>query len=330
MSAQEIFNQARQLHNDKNFIEAEKLYRVLYNVCNDSLVLNHFLGLVLIAQKRTEEGLQHLKSAITIAENNNASTSTKDQITCDIANVILPSDHYFVSIETLATKLQPRGYLEIGVNTGDSLALIKSPTEAIGIDPSPKVSNPSDNARIYTLTSDEFFDNRCLAENHPDFKIDIGFIDGLHSFFQVIKDFINVEHHAHPGSIILIHDIYPPTRWAAAPTHNGGFWAGDGWKLFYFLQKFRPDLDISVVRAPPTGLGVVHNISPSNTTLRDALTAIIQEAEGLTFSVFEEQVLPRLRVVNTIEESVDISSWQDGPKQNQSWFDRTLGHSAGS
>lgn len=310
MTAQEIFDKATGLKMAGKFAEAEQQYRLLNDAFSQNLLVNHALGQILISMDRKDEALQFLQSAMKIALETDTPGATKDQITTDIASIMFPAPSYYDAIDRVASKLTPRGYLEIGVNTGESLALIKPPTLAIGIDPAPRVAGVAENASLYVMTSDDFFDGGHLARNHPDFKLDLAFIDGLHSFHQVIKDFINVEKNAAPSSIILIHDLYPPTRWAATPEHNGGFWAGDGWKLFFFLKKFRPDLDIAVLGAPPTGLTVIRRLSPDNHVLESALPSIMEDADDMDYSIFKYCIRPELKVANSIDELVDFSSGQ--------------------
>ena len=69
-----------------------------------------------------------------------------------------PGPDYREILALLHRLLQPARYLEIGVNTGKSFALAKSPTRAVGVDPEPRVTridNP--NANLVKATSDAFF-----------------------------------------------------------------------------------------------------------------------------------------------------------------------------
>src|SRR5581483_1506320 len=103
--------------------------------------------------------------------------------------------------------LQPRVYVEIGVEVGNSMALARPPTIAIGIDPEPRIDRPFEaDTRIFRLTSNEFFrsiDLRAIVGGRPTF--DLAFIDGQHTFDQALRDFINLERLAHPESVVLVH-----------------------------------------------------------------------------------------------------------------------------
>ena len=57
------------------------------------------------------------------------------------------------------------------------------------------MSSSSADATIYELTSDEFFARYDLSEllGGP---VELAFIDGLHLFEQVLRDFVNLERHS--------------------------------------------------------------------------------------------------------------------------------------
>ncbi|MFN3075487.1 MAG: class I SAM-dependent methyltransferase [Alphaproteobacteria bacterium] len=309
LTFEEMFNTARKHQDEGEFVEAEEIYRRLLKVDRDPMAINYYLGLALLATRRAEEALPHLQTAMRVAEESGATDRVKNTISLQVANAVFPGTGYYQIIEKLGAELKPRGYLEIGVNTGVSLALIKAPAVAIGVDPEPRVAHLNDNAVVYPLTSDAFFEQGLVARNHPGFKLDLAFIDGLHAFFQVLRDFINIEAMAEKNAIVLLHDIYPPTRWSASPTHNGGHWAGDGWKIFFFLHRLRPDLELSLIRAHPTGLGVVRHLNPADTVLREHYGAVVAEAAGMDYSYFETY-LPEIRVVDHIEDVVDFAGWR--------------------
>jgi hypothetical protein len=101
---------------------------------------------------------------------------------------------YLEFLRLLATRLSPRSYLEIGTRTGASLAQVKC--DAICVDPRFEFgSRPAMGRKrtfLYQMTSDEFF-----AKNDPRAVfprgIDLAFLDGLHRFEYLIRDFVGTE-----------------------------------------------------------------------------------------------------------------------------------------
>ena len=90
-----------------------------------------------------------------------------------------------------------------------------------------------------------------MAENEiKNRKFDLIFIDGLHLFEQVLKDFINSVNHINTGGVIVIDDTVPIDEFSALPSqkdcyrliiesgrHNDGSWQGDVYELIYPCLK---------------------------------------------------------------------------------------------
>lgn len=148
--------------------------------------------------------------------------------------------------------LQPRNYLEIGVQTGGSLNLARCP--AIGIDPAPLVpAGPSQ--MIYSVTSDEFFaSSDCLLEK----PIDLIFIDGMHLFEFALRDFMNVQILANERTVVVIDDVMPYNEAIATREQPPGDWTGDVWKLVEILDEYTSDT--CLVDVTPTGVLLAWNV----------------------------------------------------------------------
>src|SRR5437868_843799 len=106
-------------------------------------------------------------------------------------------------------------------------------------------------------------------------EIDPAFIDGLHLFEQALRDFIHIERHAAQRSVLLFHDCLPLNRLTASRTRATGFWTGDVWKIVPILKTRRPDLDVFVIPAYPTGLAVVTWLDPSSRALEENFDSIV-------------------------------------------------------
>lgn len=185
--------------------------------------------------------------------------------------------HHF--LRRLHELVSPDRYLEIGVQTGTSLALAHDHTTVVGVDPAPQVDREvrrRPNVEIYPQTADDFFAgiNRSHART-PAF--DLAFIDGMHLIENVVRDLANVEEWMRPGGIIAIDDVLPYDPSIAGRVPLPGDWAGDVWKIWPILAKWRPDLTITMVDVAPTGLMVLQHLDPDNgpATLRGFYDAII-------------------------------------------------------
>jgi tetratricopeptide (TPR) repeat protein len=193
-----------------------------------------------------------------------------------LSSVMFPGPPYRVVIEHLHRLLQPATYLEVGLETGKTFALAAATRIAVGIDPHPeKVVVPaSPNSRIYQMTSDEFFSREHAGAVFDGQAIDLAFIDGLHWFEYVLRDFANVERWCAPASTILLHDCLPIATVAAQRERASTFWVGDTWKALECLLEYRPDLHIHVVPTGPSGLVIVRHLDPRSTVLSDRMPEI--------------------------------------------------------
>lgn len=177
-------------------------------------------------------------------------------------------------IAGLHQALKPALYLEIGVESGVSLSLAKC--KAIGVDPMPRIRHKiPDSTEVVKATSDVFFEtraNECLMSG-----VDLSFIDGMHLFEYALRDFINVEKYSKASSVAIMDDILPCHPAQAERLRRTRAWTGDVWKVYFILKSYRPDLDIELVDAFPTGLMLIKNLNSSSSVLEDNYQIIIDK-----------------------------------------------------
>ncbi len=191
------------------------------------------------------------------------------------AEVVRGAQEYRETLRYIHERFAPNVYLEIGVRHGFSLRLARART-IIGIDPMPelRVGLP-DRAHVVATTSDEFFatqSGQVLRE-----PIDLAFVDGMHHFEFALRDFMNIERHATPASIVIFDDVFPNHPLQARRERQSGVWTGDVWKIVPCLRKYRPDLNLLLLDASPTGLLIVTNLHPTNVALKQNYEAILGE-----------------------------------------------------
>jgi len=205
-----------------------------------------------------------------------------------LAALSLPGAHYLDVLSMIHSHLRPRTYLEIGVDTGQSIALAQPETRAIGVDPEPKIARrPGPRITIFPVTSGEYFATHDVRVDFGGLPIDLAFIDGMHRFEFGLQDFINIEKYCSPQSTILIHDCYPLTRLTAERERQTAFWSGDTWRLVLLLRKYRPELSVNVIATMPTGLGVVRGLDSASNVLQERLEEIVREFLALDYSVLD-------------------------------------------
>lgn len=161
-------------------------------------------------------------------------------------------------INLLCSSIDAKSYLEIGCNTDEVFNNVNCPHK-IGVDPA--------NGGNRRMTSDEFF-----AINNETF--DVIFIDGLHYYTQVKKDYKNAIRCLNDGGFIVFHDMLPLVeRWTVVPIPDNlatfGCWTGDVWRMAFDLVR-EPDIEFDLVLID-MGCGVVKkgtqnalDISPEN------------------------------------------------------------------
>jgi hypothetical protein len=213
---------------------------------------------------------------------------------------LLPMPGYRRVLEALHRLERPRNYLEIGIGGGSSLQLAGRHTFCVGVDPAPNISGEiAERHQIERMASDDFFAGSRMQELFGSVPIDMAFIDGMHLFEYALRDFMNVEQHSHKETLVVVHDFLPcdmrsASREAPGP---GKRWAGDVWKLLLVLTDHRSDLEVCLLNAPPSGLGLVRRLDPFNTTLRRSYEALLAEYGSLSDADWEERqqkLVPRL------------------------------------
>ncbi len=234
-------------------------------------------GQVLLALRHHGEASAALRHAMALG--------TDIEILDLLAEAMFPGPRYRDHLAALHEWLRPERYLEIGVFKGETLALARPGTQAIGVDPAPR----PEAARAYAAATTilRMTSDACFANDAPQIagKIDLAFIDGLHLFEQVLRDVINVERCCQPGSVIVLHDTLPVAQAATARLRRTSHWCGDVWKIVPCLRRHRPDLAMLTIPTHPSGLTLITRLDPScgtpfARTLADRFDEVVAEWVG--------------------------------------------------
>lgn len=214
-----------------------------------------------------------------------------------LADLRMTGPFYYDWLERLYTEFKPGTVIEIGVYNGLSLSKLTAPTMAIAIDPSPKASvTLSAETHVFPETSDAFFARGGADALMAGRRLGFGFIDGLHTFEQVLRDFANLERHCGPGSVLLLHDTAPLDEPTQAVPPATQFHTGDVWKIVPALTALRPDLDAFTIATPWTGLTVVTGFGHA---ARDPswIATAADRFGGMAFAELERSFEDTLRLV---------------------------------
>jgi hypothetical protein len=229
---------------------------------------------------------------------------------------------YHIVLSWFHRYLRPRSYLEIGTFTGDSLK--HATCASVAVDPRFHVTSDIVGAKpklmLFQMGSDAFFRDTSPRDilGAP---VDLVFLDGLHQYEALLRDFINVEKHCRRNSVIVMHDCLPTDLYYARRDPNGmreraatisspEWWAGDVWKTVAILKKARPELRIHAFDAPPTGLVCVTNLDPTSTLLEDDYFNLVEPfadpaPDAANFAAYHETV--GVRSTREIERAEDMA-----------------------
>jgi hypothetical protein len=195
----------------------------------------------------------------------------------------------------LGASLDCRTYFEVGTDRGDTLNGFRCDT--VCVDPHFQVNQNvlvgKKKTFFFQMTSDEFFDNYDLRTFMPRGP-DVVFLDGLHLFENLLRDFINTEKSCHYQSVIALHDCLPLNermaerefRFGEDEDGTGAWWTGDVWRLLLVLKKYRPDLRVRIFDCPPTGLTVCTRVDYTSRALSDHYSKIIDEFATISLASF--------------------------------------------
>lgn len=213
---------------------------------------------------------------------NNEDISTSDDADHSAA---ICGESYSAFINTLHLSLKPKTYFEIGTLNGDTLRLANA--ASVAVDPYFRIDGDvvgrKPSCMLFQQSSDDFFASHNTSQLFGA-PIDLAFLDGMHLFEFLLRDFMNTEKHCRKNSIILLHDCLPPGFFMTvrdpsdpllAKSRFAQWWTGDVWKVIPVLRSYRPDLSITMFGCPPTGLVSITNLDPASQTLDRAYADIL-------------------------------------------------------
>ncbi len=168
-------------------------------------------------------------------------------------------------IQSLLDLFPDPAYLEIGVDEGATFHGLRAGRK-VAVDPAFKFRPPADGDGTVSYreaTSDAYF-----ADLRPDApKFDVIYVDGLHTFEQVLRDLLNAIDRLSAAGVIVLDDILPNSYHASLPSLDEAFrvrnyvadrqnqpglkadttWMGDVYKAAFFVRGFLQSFSMATV-----------------------------------------------------------------------------------
>ena len=154
------------------------------------------------------------------------------------------------------------------------------------------------NSKFFEITSDVFFKKNSKLFFYK--KIDVAFVDGLHTYEQALKDIENCLKYLEDGGVIVVHDCNPLSRASVCRSQDeaqktegwNGSWNGDVWKTIAHLRSVRDDLNIFVLNTDH-GLGIIRKSG-----LENKLKLSVDEIKNMSYKDLDKD---RINILNLKE-----------------------------
>ncbi len=215
-------------------------------------------------------------------------------------------------IQAIIDCKRAKTYLEIGVESGDVFLKVKA-SKKIAVDPEITITKKSRFRSIfknifnifnkyYEMTSDVFFETKA---SFLKYRLDVVFIDGLHTYGQSLKDVENCLKLLNDNGVIIMHDCNPLSASSACPALSWehaeslkldgwtGEWSGDVWKTIAYLRSTQKKLNVFVLDCD-YGLGIITKGIPENMLKYSKV-----EIEKLSYEDLEKNRSQILNLKNT-------------------------------
>lgn len=158
--------------------------------------------------------------------------------------------HHTNLLNALIEKYSLNSYLELGINNpANNFDLISingvgAYPKKVAVDPA-YTGWPFLTGHFQNMTSDEFFkmhivDSTTKCGECYEFteKFDLIFIDGLHTAYQVKRDFENSLNCLSDNGFILIHDVLPENEAGTKVPRETRIWWGDVYKFAMTIHQY--------------------------------------------------------------------------------------------
>jgi hypothetical protein len=152
-------------------------------------------------------------------------------------------------VNFFSDRIEQAKYLEIGVHKGETFFSVRA-AQKVAVDPHFAFEG-SDLRLMPNCIFHETYSDRYFSEFAAGEVFDIIFVDGLHTFEQTLRDFLSAGQILSRSGVIIIDDVHPDgyfetlsieerAAFAAFPIVHTTGWAGDVYRLRFFIEMFMP------------------------------------------------------------------------------------------
>lgn len=297
-----LLGYARLLVAKQNFDQAVQMAERLESLHGADPDAQFIMALVAKHEGRFNEALTHCEKALSLRED----FLDVHQI---LSSIVMVGPTHGDIIRRAHKIKQPKTYLEIGIETGNVLALASAAQRSIGVDPSPRLSAKlGPNTQVFKETSDAFFTSHA-AQLFSEERIDMCFIDGMHEARFAFRDFVNAEKWSNPDGVIFMHDVFPINEAIQRPVRDTCFWAGDVWKSLMAIMSFFPDLTVTTLSSPPAGIALITGLNPERDVQPETVWEAYRFMQNFVYADIEQSKSSALNVKEiTLDDLEDLMS----------------------
>ena len=198
-------------------------------------------------------------------------------------------------------------YLEVGVEDGFTFHAIKA-ARKVAVDPLFRFEVPSarmaNDLEYHQITSDAYFGARSAADK----KFDVIFLDGLHTFEQILRDVLNAVECLADDGVIVVDDVWPVSYAASLPgiadmqrvransPDGSEAWMGDVYRVVKFVSTFMQSFRFACTDEDPWQMVMWHGVRKDvpQRQVRDiaemSYAELLAQKDGMNFRPLAEIV----------------------------------------
>ena len=222
-----------------------------------------------------------------------------------LVHAAMPGATTLEVLEELHETLSPSTYVQLGVRRGAALRSVGIATRCVVVASGAKIDldvvGPDE---YYPMPSKAFFNHHDLRHLLGGDAVGLAFLRSPSSYEVLLEEFIAIERHVGPRSVIVIEGTYPVESKSAHRRKRADYWVGDRWKLVPILKAYRPDLYLQTLPAAPGGLTLVTGLDAESVVLSERFDEITKAFAPIGYDYLASEPAS---VLNLVESDVSLA-----------------------